>query len=127
MPSLFFHYYYLYHIGDASQIFGGGYFRMCNNLVSDFPLMKLKDSYGSWSEKWFYLAKPQRLNLYYTGHPTLTESFNLSAPKVQLEEVGHIVAIKVLSGHHLFAQAVVWDFLENRVSPLRSQEYPFFR
>src|SRR5437868_4066044 len=99
---------------------------MRNDLGMDFPIMKLKDSFVSWTEKWFYLAKLEESNLFYAGQPVPLSSFKAPPPEVQAEEVRRIAGIKVLSRHQLSAQDIIKDFLENHTSILQSRVHPFY-
>ena len=88
--------------------------------------MKFKDSFGSWKAKWFYLTMPEESNLTYFEQPAPSDSFKIPLPRVHPDEIKRLAGIRVMSRHHLSTQAIVQDFLENRISPLRKGVHPFF-
>src|SRR5207237_3525705 len=108
-------------------VVGGASIQMRKQRSDKYVTLPTRDSLKGWHCRWFYISNPDPALPAYIGHPPALEvSWNSSPSDEEMKDVRLLLvcleAVKIVD--RLSGVALVRDFIELRIQPIRQQHHP---
>jgi len=110
-------------------VVGGASIQLRHNRALKYIGLPLRDSLKGWHCRWFYVSNPNPALPAYIGRPPVLEvSWNSFPSEEEMKDVRLLIvrleAVKIVD--QLSGVAVVRDFIERRIQPIKERHHPAY-
>ena len=110
-------------------VVGGASIQMRKQRSGKYVTLPLRDSLKGWHCRWFYISNPNPALPAYIGRPPALEvSWNSFPSEEEMKDVKLLLvrleAVKIVD--RLSGVAVVRDFIERRIQPIKERHHPAY-